>query len=453
MADDTDPGIGVGTPIYPSVTPPTGDSTFEPLPYTALSLYRYAQLIGINPLQFMSGTDQGNLFPTTGCTDRWWHYAWQDPNKVSRMELAQEILRAEDDITSQLKYRPGPWWTEDDEIAYPKYHRRELTALRGYTPGGHFKTVNLEYGNFIQGGKRVVSVIEAGASVSLTDEDSDGFNETAVITTATALTDTCEIKVYYPGADGGEDYEIRPARVKTISGGTLTLKFDAWLLFRPELLAAYPGNYTVQPEFIDATDGASYLSEVDIYREYADSEEECTLLWEGAPGSTLCGTCGGSGCSSCSPITQTACIQPKAAENGSVIVAPTTYANSTHTISTFCTGREPDRVISSYQAGASENYKGCKRVPTDLARAIMSMATARLSRPLCTTCQNVKDTEERLSEDLIYITDGVSNETRFVTQEVMRCPFGTRRGEIEAWRIIRNRIRRGKVRTTAALVG
>jgi hypothetical protein len=298
-----------------------------------------------------------------------------------------------------------------------------------------------------------MSVVSAGATVTLTDDDSDGFNETALISIATVLTDPCEIKVYYPGTDGEQDYEIRPARVKTISGGTLTIKFDAWQLFKPELLAAWPGDYTVQPDYIDATSSASYLSEVDVYREYADPEEQCTLYWEGAPGSSVCGTCGGSGCNSCSPITQTACIQPKLAKNGSVIVVPSTYSAGAHTPSTFCAGREPDRVFASYQSGASELYKGCKRVPDDLARAITYMATARLSRPLCTTCQNVKDMEDRLREDLIFITGGETSDTRFVTPEVIGNPFGTRRGEVEAWRIIRNRVRRGQVRTTAALVG
>lgn len=451
MALDTDPGIGVGTPLtLPDIT---SGGSFRPPVYTALSLYRYAQLMGINPIQFMSGGDQGTLFPTTGCTDRWWHYAWQDPNKVSRTELAEEILRAEDDVTAQLKYRPGPWWTEDDEIVYPRYYRRELTALRGYKPNGHYKSVSLQYGNFIQAGKRAVSLVSAGEAVTFADDDGDGFLETAVISAATALIDACEIKVYYPGANGDQDYEIRPARVKTLAGGIVTFRFDAWLLFKPELLSAWPGDYTVQPDFIDATDANSYLATVDVYREYADPEEECILVWEGAPGSTICGTCGGTGCDSCSPLTQSACIQPKAAKNGSVIVVPSVYSSGSHTPSTFCTGREPDRVLASYQSGISELYKGCKRVPADLAKAITYMATARLSRPLCTKCENVRAMEERLQQDLIFITDGQTNETRFVTPEVIRCPFGTRRGEIEAWRIIRNRIRQGQIRATAALVG
>jgi hypothetical protein len=93
------------------------------------------------------------------------------------------------------------------------------------------------------------------------------------------------------------------------------------------------------------------------------------------------------------------------------------------------------------------------RVPNDLAKAIAYIATARLARPLCTTCENVKALEESLSTDLIYITDGKTSETRFVTAEVMRSPFGTKRGEVEAWRIIRNRIRKGQVRASAMLVG
>lgn len=437
--------------MEPIVGAPTVVPNYKPPVKTILSLARYAEIMGINPIQFMSGTDTGILFPTTGCTDRWWHFPWQDSNKVSRTDIAMEIKRAEQDITSQLKYFPGPNWIEEEEQPYTKYHRRELTAMRGFTPNGQYKSVNLKYGKHVAFGKRAVSLVAADAGVIYTDDDGDGFSETATIMVPTSLTNACEIKVYHPGYLGNELYEIRPIKTKQITGGNAIITFDVWYLFKLSLQSAWPGSSVTGPAPIDATDSDSYVTSVDVYREYADPAEQCTLYWEGAPYS-YCDSCGGTGCPSCDSITQVACIQPRSEFRNSVVVIPAIYDSGSFTPSTFCAGREPDRVKVSYMSGDYEILNGCREVPDDLAQAIAYIATARLSRPLCTDCENVSAKEQYLSTDLIYITRGESNDTKFVTREVSNCPFGTTRGEVEAYRIIKRRQRQGLVRRSATVI-
>jgi len=449
---DSDPNVGVGVEI-PSG--PASPLTFTPPVRTILPLARYAQIIGINPVQFMGGSAP-TYFLDSGCTDRWRQYDWQEEERVSRDALAREIQRAERDIANQLGYWPGLVWVINDHELYPKYHRRELTALYGHTPQGLYKGVSLDWGKFVQGGTRAISFIDnasvSGGQLAYSDEDSDGFSETATITMPVSITDPYEVGIFYTGYGGDERYEIRPVRSKTISGGTLTVTIDSWLLFRPELLAALPGSSSSSLD-INAENSASYVPDVDVYRVYNDPEDQCTLYWDGAPG-VYCSSCSGSGCPDCDPNTQIACTSARNPDEGIVVVMPaSSYDSGTFTVGTFCTGREPDRLIANYQSGllATPHGNSTYEVPHELALAITYIATARLSRPLCTDCENVRQREEELKRDLSIVQRGDIGEVHFVTKEVMTCPFGTRYGELEAWRIVKGRKSVGDFRVRVAL--
>ena len=332
---------------------------FVPPVRTILPLSRYAQLIGINPIQFMSGVAP-TYFPTTGCSDRWRQYDWQEGEKVSRDAIAREIQRAERDIANQLGYWPGQVWVENDKLSYTKYHRRELTALRGFTPQGLYKGIALHWGKFIQGGTRGVPTYQGtatGITLDFSDEDLDLFDETVTITVPTAVTDPYELGVFYAGSEGDERYEIRPVRSKTIVGVNVVIVMDAWLLFKPELLAALPGANSSSLD-IPAEDPASYVTSVDVYRVYNDPEDQCTLYWDGAPG-VYCSTCNGDGCPDCEPNTQIACTSARNPDDGIVVVMPaSSYDTGTFTVGTFCTGREPDRLIANYQSGIQATPHG-----------------------------------------------------------------------------------------------
>jgi len=453
---DSDPNVGVGLP-YPGGTPspPPFSLPFTPPVRTILPLARYAQIMGINPIQFMSGIAP-TYFPDTGCSDRWRQYDWQDEVKVSRDAIAREIQRAERDIAGKLGYWPGQVWVINDTVPYPKYHRHELTALYGHTPKGLYKGLALHWGKFIQGGTKEATLV-GGASVSgghitFSDEDSDGFDETVTIVMSTSVTDPYEIGVFYSGSGGDERFEIRPVRYKTISGGVVTITMDSWLLFKPELLGALPGTSSSNLD-IPAEDSGSYVTGVDIYRIYNDPEDQCTLYWDGAPG-IYCSSCDGSGCPSCDPITQIACTSARNPDEGIVTVMPaSSYDSGTFVVGSFCTGREPERLIANYRSGllATPHGNSTYEVPHELALAITYMATARLSRPLCTDCENVRQREKELARDLSIIQRGEIGEIQFVTKEVMTCPFGTRYGELEAWRIVKSRKATGDFRVNVAL--
>jgi len=451
MASDSDTGIGIGTPITPGFD--TGIAYLVPQVYTLLPLAEYARIMGINPIQFMSARAP-DLFADSGCTDRWRQYAWQDDTKASREELAYEIARAERDIAKELGYWPGPMFIEDEEKEYPQFYRHGYVGRYGHDANHQQKSVKLQYGKFIAGGKRAVSLVGTatvgGSSLEYVDDDGDGFNEHARITVATSLTDACELKIYFNGKSGAKEWEVRPLKKKEISGGDFVATVDSWLLLDPELLHAFPGPSVTGYQDLDAADANNYVQAVDVYREYIDPTEQCYLMWEG---SDTC-ECGGTGCSVCGYSTQAACLTPRDKLLSFVNPTPGTYdaVNNIWAYAELTEGYEPKKVKTSYLSGARElNYSGCYQVPRDLALAITYMATARLARPLCTTCETLRKREEELKEDLIFITSG-GDATRFVTREVLNCPFGTRYGELEAWRIVKSRKGVGEMNVDVALV-
>jgi len=94
--------------------------------------------------------------------------------------------------------------------------------------------------------------------------------------------------------------------------------------------------------------------------------------------------------------------------------------------------RDPDQVKLFYYAGEQSDdwMSGVSIDPLShyMAQAIAWMATARLERPFC-ACSNVTSLAIHLKEDLSFSTD----QGRFISDTILNNPFGTRRGEVQAW--------------------
>jgi hypothetical protein len=279
--------------------------------------------------------------------------------------------------------------------------------------------------------------------VVYTDPDGDGFSELATVTIATAITSACELHVFFKDKGADDDtWEIRPHLAKAVAGGSFSATFPSWMLFDPDLweqLLRAPGAGASALD-IDSEDSDNYVTQVDVYRVYNDPEDQCTLIWEGATG--LCSSCSGAGCPKCDDVTQVACVSVRNELDSLVIPVPSTYSAGAFTTTTFTTGYEPDRAKVSYRSGDYDlDLSGCYEMPQDLAEAVTYMATARLSRPLCTEAVNLAQKEKELRADLTIINPDGLEVTRWVTQEVLKCPFGTRRGELDAWQIVKARRR------------
>lgn len=409
----------------------------EALPYTLLPLSRYARILGINPVHFQGGYGD-NVFPLTNrCSDCWPRYSWQNTDSVSQMDLALEIQNAEREIAEQLGWWVAPMWIGQEAHKYPRFHRPEYYEVGGYNLRGQHKSIKTLYGKIIEPGQRKVTLI-ANVRVAYTDEDSDGFYETATVTTATTYTDVCKVNVYFEDMSGDQEWEIRPARKRTISGGVFTGVYFSWLFVNPDLQSWYPGASSTTCINVDGT--TNFVSEVDVYYEENDPTDTSSwFYWEPQPSSIAgltCSCCGGTGCTHCQLTEQEGCMHIRDAEAGWVVPTPGTYSSSDVAWDSvdWAVCRDPDQVKLAYYCGDLDNRwkRGatCEPLSDYWAQTIAYLATARLERDFC-TCGNSAALAAQWRQDLAYApAGGGSHQMSF---DALDNPFGTRRGEVMAW--------------------
>lgn len=412
---------------------------------TLLSLDKFARIMGISPVHF-GGAVGSTIWPTVGsCSKVWPQHTWQNENDVlSREEVGQAIADAERDIKRVMGFAAAPTWESE-----------EVHAISPVAHGwnGTYHPVRTLWGKVIAPGIRAVSVIEEEALVVFSDPDGDGYDELATVTATTTLTNAREAKLFFAGTDAAPEWEIRPVRSKSISGGVLTVTADAWLFFDPDLWERYPPKGGVPN--INAEDSASYVAAVDVYREYNDTTEaSSTFFWHGSASAGWCSTCNGSGCAVCGLTTQTGCFAVVDANQGIVRPFPATYSadDAAWAWTTPTNSAWPDQVKLSYYAGMyGQRYlKGQDTDALDhyLAQAITWLAVARLDRPLC-DCGNANTVAKELQRDLTAVTKGNDRFMRFENMDIYTNPFGTRAGEVKAYQRVSHLIGEQVVRATA----
>ncbi len=423
----------------------------KPFPYTLLSLDRYAEIMELDPVHFNQAYTEDHFPVRSDCPDVWYKYGWQKPTYSSRMELARAIKDAEEEIARVIHFWPAPTWIPGEERRYDHYHRSEYREIDGWhNIAGAPKTVNARYSKILAVGKRGVASAGLAASVVYSDEDGDGFDETATITLDISGTDAesilaeswltlnsvCFLNVYHEGTNANPGFQIRPTRTQTLSGSTLTITLYTWQLIEPSVIETYPRYSTSEPKPIDISDPTNLVDEVDIYLEYPDfTEPSATLHWGR---SSNCDACFGAGCNSCNPAVQNGCAAIEDGQAGVLSTVPATYdaTNEEWNSSTpAVTRRSPDSVKIWYLSGVLDRdfEMGFTCDPLDdyYAQAIAWLATARLNKNIC-ACTNSLDRARELRRDMA-VSSGQQNFI-VVPDDVIKNPFGTRVGEVRAWR-------------------
>jgi hypothetical protein len=399
--------------------------------------------MGFSPAHWSQGTSD-IVFPMDSCTNVVFQYAWQNANAVGREDVAREIAQAEYEIASYLGWWPAPTWVAQDVKMYPRPHRPDVYEVGGWNVRYQSKSIKTQYGKIIEPGQRAVTLINTAVVPVFTDADGDGFNETVTVSCATTLTDECEVKVYFDGHNGLPEWEIRPARTKTITGGTFTATFWAWQFIDPDLWDAIPTATTPIPS-VDL-DAAVYVGQVDVYREWNDPTAISSVMyWEPEPTSIsgICSCCGGTGCTHCQLTSQCGCATIRNAELGYLTVGPATYDSDEGAWvgDEWSVCRDPDQVKLYYYCGDLSwlNLAGreCDGLSNEWARTIAFLATSRLRLPIC-ECGSANALIEWLQTDLARIGGG---ESHVILWDATDNPFGTRRGEYEAWKYVSRLVR------------
>lgn len=425
-------------------------------PYTHLSLDRYARIMGINPAHFNTAYTDSIFNIPADCDDLWFPYAWQRPDVTSRGELVQSIRSAEDDIGRVLGYQVAPTFTEAEEVRFPAFHREYLVGT-GLQPGGRRKSVRVDNAKIIASGQRAVAsggtLTVAGGDIVFSDEDSDGVSETVTISaTISASTDAGQIwqeswynsdpyydlGLYLANEDGARWAKLRDMEDWSVTANgddyDISCTFKAWQFVDRSLSdQEYPssGDRTRGVNFSNTN---NLYQSVEVWLEYPDQESRSVVLYwdENTSDAVLTNWSQRIGI-----VTQNGTFSLRNAEEGTIVPYPATYSddNGYWSAATYSVRRDPDFVRVWYLSGDRSSAYRSKQTPDPLsnylAQAIAWLATARLVKPIC-ACGAVRAAGEELRTDLVISSE--QGNFAIGIEEVMNNPFGTRLGEVRAWR-------------------
>jgi len=389
---------------------------------TWLSLDRWAEIIGLNPLNF-NQLASTSLFPNNVCGDVFFQYDWMHSDRIGRDTIAMAIQAAEQEIAAEAGYNLMPDWTIQERLTYPQ---PAVPGMYGdaMNPRWMFKSVELRKGHVISGGVRTKTLIQAGAAVVRSDADADSFQETCTVTVATALTDTNEIRAFYPAKSGADGWELRPITV-SISGGNAVIQFKIW-----QIAAANQMDAMDSP-VLDAHDAASYETTVDIYRVYNDPSTQVQFMWENCSDGDCCGSC-----VACQFGTQAGCFHLREARLGLAVPTPGTWDSTDQEFdfTEWSACREPDQTRFWYYSGFVD--QNIDRPYANLANyweyAVAYYAASKIDRPVC-GCSNVNQFIEKWRVDIAFSDNAGSYVT---TPEMLANRLGTSVGGIYAWKRI-----------------
>jgi len=421
-----------------------------------LALDDFRRIMGLAPFHFW-GLLSTTLNPvTSACNDIVKSYAWQGTDALGRSEILEAIETAERKLRDYLGYAVAPEYREET-VRWPRFYDHSRTRWANWDGHGEFIGTRLPFGSGYVQAVGVESLTLLGAAslangkLVITDADSDGLSDTFTITIATTATDPDKIAVYFGSTDRldgeavGEKWRIKPTKV-TLSGGNAIIKGRYWLLVRPIL---YEG---VNPQPLDPAMAANFANTLDVYVRTTDpngvtvDDSQATLIWETEPCHgpwCCCSSCCGSldyvpVDSSFDPAAQGLAIARagiREARYGELNIGEAVLDATTGiwAATSWAAGREPDRVQVRYLAGYPlESGNVAQKYQTIVAR----LAAAEMVKDIC-ACVIANKQVHQWSFDLAR-TAGNNDERFTISLGDLDNPFGTRRGQVVAWREVRN---------------
>lgn len=387
---------------------------------TKLTLDKFAQIIGLDPLHFNQLHSRA-LEQRDTCGAIWFQYSWQDANRVGREDVARAIQIAEQRIENFIGYDLLPTYRADEEVRVERPFVPGVLST-GLNLRGAAKSVRVDRGYIIGGGVKVKSLHKANASITRSDDDGDGYDETASIV-VNSITDSCELHVYFPGVDGADEWEIKPIDI-IVSGAAATIIFKSWQIVDPALQEGY------NKDPINADNAANYLTSVDVYRIYTDRSQQAEFLWENPENS--CG-CGDAGCTECMLGSQAGCLTVRDQRLGRFAYRPGTWNAETEKFDfgSYSVGRDPDRMRVSYLSGWMKQDSPCPYTQLDpfWEYTIAYYAASLLDRNIC-ACNNAATFVQNWREEMNRQDDTKSYQ---LSERQVTNPFGQTRGAMFAW--------------------
>lgn len=422
-----------------------------------LPLDSFRSVLGYNPWHFWGWDTSSVRAMTSKCNGMVMEYAWQDADITGRSDMRREIERAEQRLKNVLGYRPGPEFVEAT-IRYPAYFDARMTRYADVDARGRRLAVQVGEGLIRAVGKMTRQAVLIAAPVVYSDTDGDGLNDTFTVTVAggaALIPNLSEVAIYVPTGDRtgdvtiSERWRIAPIQAR-VSGLNLIITGRAWVMAKPIL---YEG--LLASGGIDPLVPANYLSTVSLYRLYADpngytvDDSQAVLIWESLPlpGCAIA-CCGGVPALSSDPDAVGYAVARSGirdARLGYLTPGESVISSNGAWIETgWSNCRQPDRVIIRFQAGAQlDALDGpSPSIPSALPgnnirfdEVITRLAIAQMTRRLC-ACEDANQEWYRWQFDLSRAA-GANDEQYRISEADLGNPFGTRAGEVYAWRQVR----------------
>lgn len=334
MAVDTDPGVGVGTPIAPGIpgaVPAHPDlnniigamGDFNCLDL-AVPLPMYAQVIGYDECAFF-GVIRDDP-PSVHMNRPLWI-------KSERDLVEQYLAEAQYEIEQVTHFPLKHTWFADEEHDFDDPLQTKWTK-----------------------------VIEVGIQASVYIDEGTAVNHATDPATvgplATTVTDEEEVYVFHTGTCT----RIYPSNID-ITGGQLTIEIPRCRLLTEEAYAEGSIDYD------DIGAGGSFELDVDVAQIYNDDSTQGELVWTHGTGT----------CPNCAGTTSDGCLVITDGEIGEMDIIPATYSGGSWTRSSVsCLCCLPDRVRLNYHAGLES-------LTLQARDAIMRLAHAKMPYKPCNT--------------------------------------------------------------------
>ncbi|TXH48259.1 MAG: hypothetical protein E6Q97_25080 [Desulfurellales bacterium] len=324
-------------------------------------------------------------------------------NQPDREIIADALYSAVQTFIEYAHYYPKPTWVVAERVPFG----------RG-TPWQR-QILHTKYGYLVEFGARATTLIQANATVVYSDSDGDGIDDTATITVTTTV-DADEIEVFFRTADGApgaadERWQIEPLTV-TKSGNTATITGhralfvdynDVWNTpwTPPNFVNRYAGSTATAGDFVTA---------VDVYRVYADSTDAVQLLTD-----SWLDCCGSSDYSTFN------------SEDGVVQIVDSVNGSFRLRADSLTCWRQPELALISYRAGYPMSGGYMNR---QLETALIRFANTLMGEDLCSYCDRTRS---------LWDNDRQAMPAELLTPNLIGNPFGIMRGQLEAWRIVRDK--------------
>ena len=351
---------------------------------TKLSLYRFAQIMGVNPVNFggIEAPLNANTSAPVGCGHAWAQHDWQNSQAVSRERMAQEIANAEEQLERYLGYRLMPTWEVDERHRTADPNKPELVHIDTFQRTGVPKSIEATWGWFVTGGVKNTTLVSGELAIVYSVNTATGQRTgtvTFVLPTTVSSETLDELQLFYPGKAGAPEWWIRPTTV-SLTGTTVTMTFPR----ECALLEDVQESYFWPDGGVQYGDDASFLTTVDVYRVFNDPQTQTTLMWE--PTSS-CACVGSTTCVICQLTVQTGCLHGRDDRLGFLAYAAGTWNATDEDFDTarLAVARNPEIVRLWYRAG----YRDLTRSFPDTVmspkfeRTVAMLAAAKLNRNPC----------------------------------------------------------------------